>query len=204
VSVFALSSIAKRQGIPVQIILLPAVSRPVCVGDRIVAHDQILITVGHFRSSCCGMPSLTRRRVCNNYSSNFLSLLGPSPAKLMTTCYCLIWDSRNREVQVPVFISHRNRVAQFYPQPLGSHFVASYDSQGYGGGSNSPPQHGLEARGWVWLWLCDRRSVGARGSIVVKALCYKPGGRRFDTRWGEFLNLPNPSRRTRPWGLLIL
>jgi hypothetical protein len=24
-------------------------------------------------------------------------------------------------------------------------------------------------------------SVGARGSVVVKALCYKPGGRGFDT-----------------------
>jgi hypothetical protein len=46
--------------------------------------------------------------------------------------------------------------------------------------------------------------VGARGSVVVKALCYKPEGRGFDTRWGEFLNLPNPPGRTRPWGLLSL
>jgi hypothetical protein len=45
---------------------------------------------------------------------------------------------------------------------------------------------------------------GARGSVVVKALCYKPEGRRFDTRWGEFLNLPNPSGHTRPWGLRSL
>jgi hypothetical protein len=37
----------------------------------------------------------------------------------------------------------------------------------------------------------------ARGRIVVEALCYKPEGRGFDTRW-EFLNLPNPSGRTRP------
>jgi hypothetical protein len=29
-------------------------------------------------------------------------------------------------------------------------------------------------------------------------------GRGFDTLWGEFLNLPNPSGRTRPWGLLSL
>jgi hypothetical protein len=35
--------------------------------------------------------------------------------------------------------------------------------------------------------------TGTRGSVVVKALCYKPEGRGFDTRWGEFLNLPNPS-----------
>jgi hypothetical protein len=45
---------------------------------------------------------------------------------------------------------------------------------------------------------------GARGSVVVKALCYKLEGRGFDSRWGEFLNLPNPSGRTRPWGLLSL
>jgi hypothetical protein len=37
---------------------------------------------------------------------------------------------------------------------------------------------------------------------VVKALCYKPEGRGFNSRWGEFLNLPNPSGCTRPWGLL--
>jgi hypothetical protein len=30
---------------------------------------------------------------------------------------------------------------------------------------------------------------GARGSVVVKALCYKPGGRGFDTLLGDFLNL---------------
>jgi hypothetical protein len=32
--------------------------------------------------------------------------------------------------------------------------------------------------------------IGARGSLVVKALCYKPEGRGFDIWWGEFLNLP--------------
>jgi hypothetical protein len=42
----------------------------------------------------------------------------------------------NLEGQVPVFISPRNRVAQLYPQALGSLFVASYDSQGYGGKGN--------------------------------------------------------------------
>jgi hypothetical protein len=36
------------------------------------------------------------------------------------------------------------------------------------------------------------------------ALCYKPGGRGFETQWGEFLNLPNISGRSRPWGLLSL
>jgi hypothetical protein len=45
-----------------------------------------------------------------------------------------IRDSPNLEGQVPVFISPRKRVAQLYPQALGSLFVASYDTQGYGGG----------------------------------------------------------------------
>jgi hypothetical protein len=46
--------------------------------------------------------------------------------------------------------------------------------------------------------------VGARGSVIVKALRYKPEGRGFDTRWSEFFNLPNPSGRTRPWDLLSI
>jgi hypothetical protein len=45
---------------------------------------------------------------------------------------------------------------------------------------------------------------GVRGSVVVKALCYKPEGRGFDSQWGEFLNLLNLSGRTMPWGLLSL
>jgi hypothetical protein len=45
-----------------------------------------------------------------------------------------ILDSPNLEGQVPVFISPRNRVAQLYLQALDSLFIASYDSQGYGGG----------------------------------------------------------------------
>jgi hypothetical protein len=39
---------------------------------------------------------------------------------------------------------------------------------------------------------------------IYIALCYKPEGFGFDTRWGEFLKVPNPSDRTRPWGLLSL
>jgi hypothetical protein len=41
------------------------------------------------------------------------------------------------------------------------------------------------------------------GSAVVKALCSKLEGHGFNTRW-DFLNLPNPSGCTRPWGLLSL
>jgi hypothetical protein len=36
---------------------------------------------------------------------------------------------------------------------------------------------------------------GARGSVVVEALCYKQEGHGFQTRWGwmNFFTLPNPS-----------
>jgi hypothetical protein len=33
---------------------------------------------------------------------------------------------------------------------------------------------------------------------------YKPEDCGSEIRWGEILNLPNPSGRTRPWGLLSL
>jgi hypothetical protein len=46
--------------------------------------------------------------------------------------------------------------------------------------------------------------MGARGSLVVKALGDKPESRGFETRRGEILNLPNPSGRTRLWGSLSL
>jgi hypothetical protein len=44
------------------------------------------------------------------------------------------FDSPNLEGQVPVFISPRNTVAQLHPWALSSLLVASYDSQGCGGG----------------------------------------------------------------------
>jgi hypothetical protein len=47
------------------------------------------------------------------------------------------------EGQVPVFINPRNRVAQLYLQALGSLFVASCDSQGYGGGIRTHFHAGL-------------------------------------------------------------
>jgi hypothetical protein len=41
-----------------------------------------------------------------------------------------IRDFHNLEDEVPVFIIHRNRVAQLYSQALDSLSIASYDSQG--------------------------------------------------------------------------
>jgi hypothetical protein len=45
-----------------------------------VAHDQIFITVGHLRSSCCGAPFLTRGQVCN-LLVQFAVTLGPKSCR---------------------------------------------------------------------------------------------------------------------------
>jgi hypothetical protein len=46
--------------------------------------------------------------------------------------------------------------------------------------------------------LCMEHAV----AWLVEALCYKPEGRRFDSRCGHsiFFNLPNPSSRTMALG----
>jgi hypothetical protein len=49
------------------------------------------------------------------YLYNSMSLSGPSPEELMTTSYCLFWDSPNLEDQVAVFISLRNKRPSYTP-----------------------------------------------------------------------------------------
>jgi hypothetical protein len=56
-----------------------------------------------------------------------------------------IRDSPNLEGHVRVFISPQNRVAQLYPQALGTLFVPSFASQGYGGGIPTRPHAGKPA-----------------------------------------------------------
>jgi hypothetical protein len=65
---------------------------------------------------------------------------------LTTTLYCLRFETPNLEGQVPVFISPRNRMARLYPQALGSLFVASYGSQGYGEGIRPRLHTGLHRK----------------------------------------------------------
>jgi hypothetical protein len=60
----------------------------------------------------------------------------------------------------------------------------------------------IRPHGVVLSYLSTETASRARGSVVIKALCYKPEGLGFETRWGEFLNLPNRSGRSRTWGLL--
>jgi hypothetical protein len=66
-----------------------------------------------------------------------------------------IRDSPNLEGQVPVFISPRNRVTRLYRQALRSLFVASYDSQGYGGGIQ--PRLCYVCR-WIICCMCCLRT----------------------------------------------
>jgi hypothetical protein len=74
-----------------------------CLAPPSKAHDQIFITVRHLRSSCCGAPSLMRERVCNLRVQFAVTLR---------------------------FKSHRTHDHILLPHSL---FVASYDSQSYGG-----------------------------------------------------------------------
>jgi hypothetical protein len=89
----------------------------------------------------CGAPSLTIGRICHLQlllaPANTVILRPESRGTHDHTLLSHIRDFPNLEGQVPVFISPRNRVARLYTQALGSLFVASYVSQGYGGVSHS-------------------------------------------------------------------
>jgi hypothetical protein len=117
--------------------LRPTVRRPVCIGVGLRTRFFSL-------SDNCGFLDVGRPLWRENgsviYSYNCFwalpkqPLSGPSPAELTAIFYCLTWDSPIVEGQIPVFISPRNRVTQLYTRALSSLFIATYDSQGYGGG----------------------------------------------------------------------
>jgi hypothetical protein len=88
-----------------------SVSQHVLLSNTLVGPAKILLPVGMLLSEICGLVSVGRPFwQCNH------SITRTEP---VTILYCLIWDSRNLEVQVPVFISPRNMVAQLYTRALG-------------------------------------------------------------------------------------
>jgi hypothetical protein len=85
------------------------------------------------------------------------------------SCHILmsqIRDSPNLEGQVPELISPRNRVARLYPQALGSLFVASHDSQGYGGGNRTRFHTGFH------LNSISHDTLHTKFYIISYILCY--------------------------------
>jgi hypothetical protein len=103
---------------------------------------RFLFSVWKLRVSLCGAPSVTRGWVCN-----LLVQLLPGLARAVilgcksrrTHDHILLSHMRLPQTGVPgprIYIPPppRNRVDQLHPLALGSLFVASYDSQSYGGG----------------------------------------------------------------------
>jgi hypothetical protein len=130
--------------VEVEVNFRPTVSRPVClgVGRPSGTRDQFFFLL-EIPLDSCGFVILYRPLWREDVSVIYCTIASRPcqsshswvevPQNSTTIFYCLIWDSPNLEGQVPVFISPRNRVAQLYPRALGSLFVTSYDSQGYGG-----------------------------------------------------------------------
>jgi hypothetical protein len=64
-------------------------------------------------------------------------------------------------------------VAQLYPRALGSLFVASYDSQSYGGSILTRLHTGIElAASWSCLQYLDTNYVGNVSSIIAAFSCF--------------------------------
>jgi hypothetical protein len=116
-----------------------------CIANHFVlATSPLRLTTSNFifQLNTCGYSpyvtsSLTRGWVCS-----LQLLLGLTSAVILRSESCgthghilmsQIRDFPNLEGKVPIFIFPRNRVARLYPQTLASLFVASYDSEGYGG-----------------------------------------------------------------------
>jgi hypothetical protein len=106
--------------------------RPLETHDQIFFNSTLAVIVLILHPSWWGYGSIVYNCCCPSTAQSFSGL---SPTRPVTVLYCLKFETPpNLEGQVPVFISSRNRASRLYPRALGSLFVTSYDSLGYGGG----------------------------------------------------------------------
>jgi hypothetical protein len=86
-----------------------------------------------FQLNTCGYCPYVTFSLTKGWVCRIQLLLVLASAVVLSILLSHIRDTSNLH-QVPVFITPGDGVAQLYPQALGSLFVASYDSQSYGGG----------------------------------------------------------------------
>jgi hypothetical protein len=132
--------------------------------DFVLERSPLRLTTSNFifPLNTCGyspyvISSLTRGRVCRLrlllVLASAVILRSESGGTHDHILLSQIWDSPNLEGQVPVFISPRDRMAQLYSQALGTLFVASHDSEGYGGGIRPRLHAGrLNSLNWTILF----------------------------------------------------
>jgi hypothetical protein len=135
----------------VEVILRPAVSRPVClrVGHPYRACDQFFIIVGHLHVSCCGAPSLTRIQVSN-----------------LLVQFAASFRFKSRRTHYHILLSHLR-----LPQRggLGSRIYIPQEQ----GGSVIPPDTGfpfcrlLRLAGLRWRYSSPPPHGGMKGTTIV-------------------------------------
>jgi hypothetical protein len=155
---------------------------------RCFGSKRIHLILCRSYSSCCELThfDLEHEMVsCSNscWSSSAQSFMGLSSAGLVTIFSCLKFETRyNLEGQIPVFKSPRNRVARLYTQALGSLFIASYDSQGYGGGIRPRLHKGYNYTIYTIIIIIQ---------YVISSLCLT--GNTLLLRWNDHLVQENDS-----------